>query len=104
MAKRSVVAVVKTSPETVLEDMGKAMVMAGYREVLQPAHETALKINITWHHWYPACNTTPWQLEGVTRQLLADGFDRRKIHGCHNRTVVVSAKKGEIANKHKVVL
>jgi len=65
MAKKSVVAVLKTSPATVLEDYGKAMVMAGYREVLKPAQETALKINITWHHWYPACNTTPWQLEGT---------------------------------------
>jgi uncharacterized protein (DUF362 family) len=104
MAKKSVVAVLKTSPETVLEDYGRAMVMAGYRDVLKPEHETALKINITWHHWYPACNTTPWQIEGTVRQLLADGFDRAKIHGCHNRTVVVSAKKGELANKHKVVL
>ena len=104
MSKKSVVAVLKTSPKTVLEDYGKAMVMAGYRDVLKPVHETALKINITWHHWYPACNTAPWQLEGTLVQLLRDGFDRNKIHGCHNRTVVVSAKRGEIANKHKVVL
>ncbi len=104
MAKKSVVAVLKTAPETVLEDYGRLMEMAGYREVIRPEHDTALKINITWHHWYPACNTTAWQLEGVLRRLLEDGFDRRKIHGTHNRTVVVSAKKGEIANKHKVVL
>jgi uncharacterized protein (DUF362 family) len=104
MAKKSVVAVVKTTPETVLEDYARAMELAGYQKVLSPAHETALKINITWHHWYPACNTTPWQLEGVIRKLLADGFSRDKLHGCHNRTVVVSAKRGEVANKHKPVL
>jgi uncharacterized protein (DUF362 family) len=104
MKAKSVVAVVKTTPETVLEDYGKAMEMAGYRKIIQPDHETALKINITWHHWYPACNTAPWQLEGTLLKLLQDGFDRDKIHGCHNRTVVVSAKRGEVANKHKVVL
>jgi uncharacterized protein (DUF362 family) len=104
MAAKSVVAVLKTTPETVLEDYGRAMKMAGYRQVLDPSNETALKINITWHHWYPACNTPPWELEGALRQLLQDGFDRDRIYGCHNRTVVVSAKRGEVANKHKPVL
>jgi uncharacterized protein (DUF362 family) len=98
------VAVVRTNPETVLDDMGKAMRMAGYREVLQQDKELALKINITWHHWYPACSTTPWQLEGVIKTLLEDGYPKEKIYGAHNRTVVVSAKKGEVANKHKQVL
>jgi uncharacterized protein (DUF362 family) len=104
MSSKSVVAVVKTTPETALEDFGRAMTLAGYRDVIKPQHETALKINITWHYWYPACNTTPWQLEGTLVQLLKDGFDPHKIHGSHNRTVVVSAKRGEITNKHKVVL
>jgi uncharacterized protein (DUF362 family) len=98
------VAVVKTNPETVLEDVGKAMRMAGYREVLPVESEVALKINISWHHWYPACSTTPWQLEGVIKTLLDDGYPKEKIYGAHNRTVVVSAKKGEVANKHKPVL
>src|SRR3981081_3464203 len=104
MSKKSMVAVLKTSSETVLPDYGRAMVMAGYRDVIRPEHDTALKINITWHFWYPACNTPPWELEGVLLQLLKDGFDRDRIYGCHNRTVVVSAKRGEVANKHKVVL
>jgi uncharacterized protein (DUF362 family) len=104
MPKKSVVAVLKTSPATVLDDYGRAMVMAGYQDVIRPEHDTALKINITWHFWYPACNTAPWELEGVIVQLLKDGFDRNRIYGCHNRTVVVSAKRGELANKHKVVL
>jgi uncharacterized protein (DUF362 family) len=98
------VAVVRTKPETVLEDVGKAMRMAGYRDVLKPDEELALKINITWHHWFPACSTTPWQLEGVIRTLLEDGYPKEKIYGAHNRTVVVSAKRGEVANKHKQVL
>ena len=41
MTAKSVVAVVKTSPETVLEDYGKAMELAGYRDVIQPQHEKA---------------------------------------------------------------
>ncbi len=98
------VAVVKTKPETVLEDIARAMRMAGYREALPQDKELALKINISWHHWYPACSTTPWQLEGVIKALVEDGYPKEKIYGAHNRTVVVSAKTGEVANKHKQVL
>jgi uncharacterized protein (DUF362 family) len=98
------VAVVKTTPETVLEDFGKAMRMAGYREALPIDKQTALKINISWHHWYPAVSTTPWQLEGVIKTLLEDGYPRDNLYGAHNRTVVVNSHVGEVNNKHKPVL
>jgi uncharacterized protein (DUF362 family) len=101
---RPKVAVLKTSPETVLEDYGRLMRMAEYERHLPKDRDTALKINISWQHWYPACSTTPWQLEGVIKTMLDDGYRRELIHGCHNRTVVVSAKRGEVANKHKPVL
>ena len=98
------VALVRTRPESVLDDVSDAMRRAGYREHLDPAAETALKINISWHHWYPACSTAPWQLDGVTRTLLADGFSADTVFGAHNRTVVVDARVGERANKHRPVL
>jgi uncharacterized protein (DUF362 family) len=101
---RSTVAILRTSPATVLADYHRLMNLAGYREVIAPEADTALKINISWHYFFPACSTTPWQLEGVIRALLADGYDPDRIHGCHNRTVVVSAKKGEVNNKHLPVL
>ena len=80
------------------------MNLADYQEVLPKDHDTALKINISWHYFFPACSTTPWQLEGVIRSMLQDGYIRELLHGCHNRTVVVSAKRGEIANKHRMVV
>jgi uncharacterized protein (DUF362 family) len=98
------VAVLKTSPETYHEDCRRAMHLAGYRQFLPTDKDTALKINISWHYFYPACSTTPWQLDAVIKTLLADGYSKELIHGCHNRTVVVSAKRGENANKHKAVL
>ena len=100
----SKVAVLKTTPETVLDDYGKLMRLADYPLELAKDVPLALKINISWHHWYPACSTAPWQLEGVIKTLLDDGYDREKIYGAHNRTVVVSAREGEVANKHKPVL
>jgi len=101
---RSKVAVVRTKPETVFEDYGRAMRLAGYQQVLPKEKDTALKVNISWGKFYPACSTTPWQLEGVIRTLLADGYRRERVHACHNRTVVVSARTGERNNRHKVVV
>jgi uncharacterized protein (DUF362 family) len=96
---RSKVAVLKTSPATVLEDYGRLLRLADYDKFLPKDKDTALKINISWGKFYPACSTTPWQLDGVIKTLLEDGYSKDLIHGCHNRTVVVSAKRGERNNK-----
>jgi len=101
---RSRVAVVKTAPATVIDDYKRLMRLAEYQQFLPKDYETALKINISWHYFYPACSTTPWQLEGVIATLLEDGYRKEKLFGCQNRTVVVSARRGELANKHKQVL
>jgi uncharacterized protein (DUF362 family) len=101
---RSRVAVFKTKPETVVDDYKHLMRSACYQRFLPKSNETALKINISWHYFYPACSTTPWQLDGVISTLLEDGYSKDKIYACHNRTVVVSARRGEIANKHKQVV
>ena len=94
-----VVAVVATSPETAVEDMGRAMDLAGVGEFLSPDLKTLLKVNISWQHWYPACSTTPWQIEGVTQALRARGHT--DLVAAHNGTVVVNSYEGEFKNKHK---
>ncbi len=96
---RSRVAVLRTSPATVLRDYHELMNLAGYQEVVDRTADTALKINISWHYFFPASSTTPWQLDGVIRAMLRDGYDRDLIHGCHNRTVVIDAHLGERENK-----
>jgi uncharacterized protein (DUF362 family) len=96
---RSKVAIVRTSPATVLADYHRVMNLAGYQDVIARDADTALKINISWHFFYPASSTTPWQLEGVIRAMKRDGYDPSLIHGCHNRTVVIDAHLGERENK-----
>ncbi|MDD5005983.1 MAG: DUF362 domain-containing protein [Candidatus Omnitrophica bacterium] len=96
----SKVAVLKTNPQTVLEDYSRLLKSIDYDKFLPKDRQTALKINISWHYFYPACSSTPWQLEGVLKTLLEDGYEKNSIYACHNRTVVVSAKKGERTNKH----
>ena len=104
VAEKSKVAVLKTSPETVLEDYGRLMRLAEYEKHLPKDKDTGLKINISWHVFYPACSTVPWQLDGVIKTMLDDGYKKELLHGCHNRTVVVDAKVGEVNNKHKQVV
>jgi uncharacterized protein (DUF362 family) len=95
------VAVIKTSPDTVLEDIQKVMKLGGYEEALPKENQTGLKINISWQTWYPACSTTPWQLDGVIQTLKNSGY--QDIVGVHNDTVVVDTSDGERNNKHRFV-
>lgn len=94
------VAVLKTSPETVIADYRRLMKLAGYEKVLSKDRETLLKINISWDTWYPACSTAPWQLEAVIQELQEAGYP---VKGAHNDTVVVDAFAGELNNKHRFV-
>ncbi|MDA1096863.1 MAG: DUF362 domain-containing protein, partial [Chloroflexi bacterium] len=99
---RTRVAVVATTPATVLDDVGTAMRLAGLRDALDPNASTLLKINVSWQLWYPAVSTTPWQLDGVIQTLKDEGYP--DLIACHNGTVVVDAKLGEINNKHLPVV
>jgi uncharacterized protein (DUF362 family) len=95
------VAVLKTSPETVLDDIDKLMRMACLEDALPKGVRTGLKINISWQTWYPACSSTPWQIEGVIRALRKAGYE--DVVGVHNDTVVVNTADGERNNKHRFV-
>jgi uncharacterized protein (DUF362 family) len=101
---KSIVAVLRTSPKTVFEDYHRLMNLAGYQSVIAKEAETALKINISWHFFFPGSSTVPWQLEGVIRAMKRDGYDPALIHGCHNRTVVIDAHLGERENKQLQVI
>lgn len=103
-AKKSTVAILRTTPATVLQDYHRLLNLAGYQAVLPKDRETALKINISWHFFFPGSSTTPWQLDGVIRALKQDGYDPAKIHACHNRTVVIDARLGERENKQVNVI
>jgi uncharacterized protein (DUF362 family) len=96
---RSKVAILRTSPATVLSDYHQLLNLAGYQQVIDRSVDTALKVNISWHFFFPGSSTTPWQLEGVIRAMKQDGYDPKLIHACHNRTVVIDAHLGERENK-----
>lgn len=93
----SKVYVLKTNPETVLNDYQQLLEKAEITKYLDPANPTFLKDNISWHFPYLSANTTPWQLEGTILGLKKLGFD--KLSCVQNKTVVTNAFKGERLNK-----
>ncbi|MGI5835669.1 MAG: DUF362 domain-containing protein [Chloroflexota bacterium] len=98
MGDRARVAVLKTRPETVLDDYQRLMELAGCSDALAPSTTTILKDNISWHFPFPGANTTPWQLEGT---ILGLGNMGLKDQVCvQNKTVVTDAFKGEDLNNY----
>ena len=95
---KSKVAVIKTSPETVVADYQRLMNLAGYKENLDFSTDTLLKLNLSWTKYFPACSSQPWQVEGVVKGLLDDGFPADKLFPIENKTVVTNPVKGAINN------
>ena len=92
------VAVLRTTPDHVVGDYGRLMRMADYKQFCPEGHDTLIKINISWHHYYPACSSAPWQYDGVVSALREDGRPASSIIPAHNRTVVVDDKVGMVNN------
>src|SRR5437879_12405850 len=93
------VAVLRTRPETVVADYGRLMRLVKYEQLLPRDQELILKLNLSWTRYFPACSSQPWQVEGVLRALLDDGYDRGRIFPDENRTVVTNPVAGARNNK-----
>jgi len=100
--KRTKVAVLKTNPKTVVEDYGKLMDLAEYERFISKRYETILKLNLSWTLFYPACSSPPWEVEGVVKKLVEDGY--KGLHPVENKTVVTKPVDGARQNKWLPVL
>lgn len=98
------VAVLKTAPATVVDDYGKLMRMAEYDKFISKNNDTILKLNLSWTKYFPACSSQPWQVEGVVKTLLDDGFKKEKLFPVENKTVVTNPVQGAINNKWMPIL
>ena len=98
------VAVIKTGPGTVLNDYAKLMEMAGYRDYISTDKDTLIKLNLSWTKYFPSCSSQPWQVEGVVKKLLDDGYRKETLLPVENKTVVTDPVKGAKNNKWMSVL
>ena len=103
-ASHAVVAVLSTTPESVLDDYERLLEMAKVSDSLDTGQDTLLKLNLSWTKYFPACSSEPWQVEGLLRGLLHAGFDRRRLLAVENRTVVTDPRKGAELNSWLPVL
>jgi len=94
----SKVAVLRTTPGTVVEDYHRLMDMAGAGDVLTAQRDLLLKLNLSWTKYFPACSSQPWQLEGVVKDLLGRGYTEDTLIPVENRTVVTDPRKGAVNN------
>ncbi|PYN98921.1 MAG: iron-sulfur cluster-binding protein [Candidatus Rokuibacteriota bacterium] len=103
-AMASPVAILRTRPETVVEDYGRLLRLVKYDQTLVRDHDLILKLNLSWTKYFPACSSQPWQVDGVLTTLLEDGFDRARIFPVENKTVVTDPVAGCRNNKWEPVL
>lgn len=94
MSARSLVAVLDTSATTVIEDYRRLLHLVGYQSIIKPERETILKLNLSWTKYFPACSSQPWQLEGVVKTLLTDGYAPERLIPLENKTVVTDPIRG----------
>jgi uncharacterized protein (DUF362 family) len=100
----SKVAVLKTGPQTVLEDYKKLLYLADYQRFLQGDEEIIIKLNLSWTKFFPACSTPPWQLEGVLKTLLEEGYKKERLYPLENKTVVTNPWEGARENRWLPIL
>ena len=98
------VAVLKTSPATVLADYRTVMELGEWRRFLPADRDTLLKLNLSWTKYFPSCSSEPWQVEGVVRTLVEGGFPRERLFPIENKTVVTNPRKGARNNRWLPVL
>ena len=98
------VAVVRTSPDTVIADYARVMDLAGYRDTLRRDADTLIKLNLSWTKYFPSCSSQPWQVDGVISKMRADGYDRNRLIPIENKTVVTNPREGCRNNRWEPVL
>src|SRR5262245_29931520 len=102
--KTARVAVVRTRPETVIDDYATVMDLAGYRQTLRRDGDTLIKLNLSWTKYFPACSSQPWQVDGVLSKMIADGYARDRLIPIENKTVVTNPREGCRNNRWESVL
>lgn len=79
--RRSPVALVGTTPETVDEDLRRSLVLADFRGRAAEGRRWVVVADLAWASDLPGANTTPWQLAGALRALRDEhvGGDRIQV-------------------------
>ena len=72
----SKVVILKTSVNKVLEDYQRLLHLLDYQKYISKEKDVLIKLNLSWTKYFPSCSSEPWQLEGVVKTLIEEGFSR----------------------------
>lgn len=100
----SKVVVLKTTPETVLDDYERLLHLSELEGFISKEKDSLIKLNLSWTKYFPSCSSQPWQLEGVVRTLLRMGYQKERLFPVENKTVVTHPVKGAKNNLWTPVL
>ena len=81
-------AVVRTTPQRVLEDYARVLELSGCGALLRDARNVVAYGNLTWSRYFPGGSSPPWQLDGVA-QLARGKSNWRWVAG-----LVIPAGRG----------
>jgi uncharacterized protein (DUF362 family) len=98
------VAVLKTNSINVLGDYRRLLGIIDYRSIIDFNIDTLIKLNLSWTKYFPSCSSQPWQVEGLIKVLIEDGFPRERLIPVENKTVVTNPVKGAENNLWTPVL
>lgn len=101
---RSIVAVLVTSPDTIIRDYRRLMELTPFRDVLARSRGIAVHPTLAWHPFFPSCSTPPWQLDGVLGALIGSGFSGEEVCAWYDSASGVSIHTGRVLNRHDSVL
>jgi uncharacterized protein (DUF362 family) len=106
MSSNKAVVVLRTAPERLQQDIGRALDHAAVAG-LEPSRRTVLKINGNFNIDYPGSNTSAWFLDGLLAELRHRGFgDLACIEGdlpeFQAKDMVVDTPLGEVMQGREV--
>ncbi|NHJ23025.1 MAG: DUF362 domain-containing protein [Candidatus Lokiarchaeota archaeon] len=104
MTNQSKIFILKTSPENILNDYRNLIHLANYQNFFNTTDKIIIKLNLSWSKFFPSCSSPPWQLEGVLKTLIEDGYSPKNLFTAENRTVVTNIEKGLKGNKWNPII
>ena len=104
MSEKPKIFVIKTSPKTILEDYAKLMHIAEYEKYFSKDFKIIIKLNLSWSKFFPACSSPPWQVEGVLKTMVEDGYKPDRLFTAENQTVVTNIEKGIRQNRWSSII
>lgn len=98
---KSIVSIVKATPETILECYNDAITLAGIKLKYYSHLHSVILPEIIWDKFLPVCGSLPWHLEAAILYLLSNDHPYHALRVYYQPSV---SEKALLAYKHSAIL